>query len=207
MNKTIRKSLSIIFLIVSITTALAENLKVTTVRDGNSPVSVEEDEWVYGIYNESRNDLSIIFESANPAVGIACVVGLGSKFHIASLEELDGDVRDADAVFIDNFYCNEFLRVKSPVFRIVVELVLVEEISPELPIVKVVPFAGREQARIGLIALLDFRTATFANGPTFAGGFATEAILGDGILGEFGCAGHIPTPIGGVVAAGHAECR
>ena len=70
MNKTIRKSLSIIFLIVSITTALAENLKVTTVRDGNSPVSVEEDEWVYGIYNESRRDLSIIFESANPAVGI-----------------------------------------------------------------------------------------------------------------------------------------
>ena len=43
---------------------------MTTVRDGNSPVSVEEDEWVYGIYNESRRDLSIIFESANPAVGI-----------------------------------------------------------------------------------------------------------------------------------------
>lgn len=43
---------------------------MTTVRDGNSPVSVEEDEWVYGIYNESRNDLSIVFESGNPAVGI-----------------------------------------------------------------------------------------------------------------------------------------
>lgn len=70
MNKTNRRLLSVIFSIVSIASALSMNLKVTTVRDGDSPVPAEENDWVYGIYNESRRDLSIIFESANPAVGI-----------------------------------------------------------------------------------------------------------------------------------------
>lgn len=70
MNKTNRRLLSVIFSIVSIASAVSMNLKVTTVRDGDSPVPTEENDWVYGIYNESRRDLSIIFESANPAVGI-----------------------------------------------------------------------------------------------------------------------------------------
>ena len=70
MNKTNRRLLSVIFSIVSIASAVSMNLKVTTVRDGDSPVPAEENDWVYGIYNESRRDLSIIFESANPAVGI-----------------------------------------------------------------------------------------------------------------------------------------
>lgn len=57
-------------MIVIMTTALAENLKVTTVKDGDPPVSAEENDWIYGIYNASSSKLSIVFGAGDPAVGV-----------------------------------------------------------------------------------------------------------------------------------------
>lgn len=71
--------------IISISSALADNLNVITVNDLNSPVPVEENEGVYGIYNTSIKNLLVVFDVGNPAVCINVYKNESNKLVISKL--------------------------------------------------------------------------------------------------------------------------
>ena len=71
--------------IISISYALADNLKVITVNNGNSPVPIEDNDGVYGIYNTSIKNLLIVFEVGNPAVCINIYKNEPEKLVISKL--------------------------------------------------------------------------------------------------------------------------
>ncbi len=65
-----RIALSVAILVLSISSALADDLIVTIVDDEDYPVPAERSDWVYGIYNATNSNLYVMFEYGNPAICI-----------------------------------------------------------------------------------------------------------------------------------------
>ena len=97
--------------------------------------------------------IELAIHQANPTIGTPGIICLCDKFNFSAIEENHGNICSASAILVNHFNGYKFLREELPVISFVAEVIVINDIVPEIPMFQIVPLASGEESRPAFIGI------------------------------------------------------